>query len=527
MTCSIRRSALIVAATVACARDTAPSEPRVATKIEVTPAISTVSEGQTQQFVARVLDQKGELLSGVSVTWESNHPELVAIDANGKATAAQSFLETPFLPEISISATADSLSTHVTVSVLRRGTFSAWPDTNVLYVGMTRALTPRIVKTLSGYPGNSLQEPVESAFVSWSSSDATVITVSSTGLVTAVAPGHARVIAKYDNNREATAEVYVSAPPATPLRFTSIASTGVIAGRNSVYQLESARGCAVATDGAVYCWGATLDSTRITDRCEGTSGGAGGYTTWRYRCSEIPLRLGTDITFSAVVTGGSFSCGLATSKRVYCWGSNRNGELGIGTIDSTAHGLAPIAGTGEYTALYGSGPVCGMRTDGVLLCWGGAFGSSPRAIEGGVTWRAIAAAGDCGLAADSTAYCFTTGTAQRVGGTTRWTSIATSKYQTPACALAVDGSVYCGYNLEVKKMPPKPLAGLGTWWGNTASFYTNVCGLTTTGDLMCQDQWVQANLGVTLKRFYFHCGIATDDKLYCFRGSTFALVPGQ
>src|SRR5438105_3664774 len=137
MTNTIRLSALVLAATIACARETAPPEPRVATTIEVAPGTWTLSELETQQFIARVRDQKGDVLTGVSVTWQSNHPEVVTIDSAGKATAAASFIEISNIPDVSITAVAGPLTATATVTVLRRGAFNAWPDTNVLYVGMT------------------------------------------------------------------------------------------------------------------------------------------------------------------------------------------------------------------------------------------------------------------------------------------------------------------------------------------------------------------------------------------------------
>jgi hypothetical protein len=199
---------------------------------------------------------------------------------------------------------------------------------------------------------------------------------------------------------------------------------------------------------------------------------------------------------------------------VYCW--------------TPGGGFAPIASTDEFTAIYGQYYTCGIRTDGALLCWGAGFGPSPRQITGGVTWLTIADNGGCGLAVDSTAYCFGSGAAQRVGGTTRWKAIATSS-RDPQCALALDGSVYCGANLETKKTPPpQPLSTLGTYWSRVgADFISDVCGLNTSGDVGCPNGWAPANLGVKLKRFYGHCAIATDDKVYCWRGFSFVLVPGQ
>ena len=73
------------------------------------------------------------------------------------------------------------------------------------------------------------------------------------------------------------------------------------------------------------------------------------------------------------------TCGLTTDGRAFCWGSNRNGALGAsssdqcqvaGTIECS---LAPVAveTDARFTTLdVGEGFVCGLTTDGQVLCWG-------------------------------------------------------------------------------------------------------------------------------------------------------------
>ena len=37
--------------------------------------------------------------------------------------------------------------------------------------------------------------------------------------------------------------------------------------------------------------------------------------------------------YVAVATGGSSTCGVREGGRVYCWGSNEHGKLGVGRSD--------------------------------------------------------------------------------------------------------------------------------------------------------------------------------------------------
>lgn len=78
--------------------------------------------------------------------------------------------------------------------------------------------------------------------------------------------------------------------------------------------------CVCRTDGAVFCWGA------------GTSGQLGN--GW-FDNSAVPVLV--DVTsigsprFVAVTAGSAHTCGLTEDGRVFCWGSDSNGQLGNGT----------------------------------------------------------------------------------------------------------------------------------------------------------------------------------------------------
>jgi hypothetical protein len=98
----------------------------------------------------------------------------------------------------------------------------------------------------------------------------------------------------------------------------------------------------------------------------------------------------------------------------------------------------------------------------------------------------------------------------------------------------LDGSVHCGSNLETTGSLTQPVTRLGTYWSFIATdFVSDVCGLSTSGDVSCRSVGSQRLPDVKLQSFYGHCGIATDDKVYCWRYDplrfrySFALVPGQ
>lgn len=144
--------------------------------------------------------------------------------------------------------------------------------------------------------------------------------------------------------------------------------------------------CAVATDGAAYCWG------------QGNTGqlGTGG------SAAAPPAPVSGGLTFLALSAGGDHSCGVTTAHDAYCWGSNADLQLGSLANDGACVEAisrcttVPFAVTGglkfdslttsEAVPYTGTGPLvgghsCGLAVDGHAYCWGlnenGQLGSSP------------------------------------------------------------------------------------------------------------------------------------------------------
>ena len=80
--------------------------------------------------------------------------------------------------------------------------------------------------------------------------------------------------------------------------------------------------CAVTGAGAAWCWGANRDGG---DHPTGQLGD--GTTISRL----VPAAVVRSLVFAEVYAGRQSTCGRTTTGRVYCWGLNRFGNLGIGT----------------------------------------------------------------------------------------------------------------------------------------------------------------------------------------------------
>lgn len=179
--------------------------------------------------------------------------------------------------------------------------------------------------------------------------------------------------------------------------------------------------CALSTDGRALCFGGNArgqlgDGTRVDK-------------------TSAYVQVGTtDTLFSAIVTGGSHTCGFyrynpadsANTKRPRCWGANGSGQLGLGTITTDTMAILPVVMPStsirfDTTSLVaGNAHTCALTTAGAAYCWGannyGQLGgastlvrdSLPMLVAGGYTFTKLYAGEyhTCGITAAGTAYCW-------------------------------------------------------------------------------------------------------------------------
>ncbi len=298
--------------------------------------------------------------------------------------------------------------------------------------------------------------------------------------------------------------------------------------------------CAIrGSDKALFCWG------------ENNYGQLGAAAT---SGSFKPIPLTTTGGYNAMAwkqasAGGSFTCGVRnTDSTVHCWGYNADGRLGDGTIvnrTNPAPLAAPFAATAweSIAETSSSGHMCAIRTsDYRMYCWGsnvyGQLGvgtadlylSDPTPLGGGFAttqWKSVAVGNrnTCALRrADSRMFCWGEGATYAnassdqtdkdiptaINSTGGWDAVAwkslTVSYRGGCAIRNADSYLFCwGSN------------GSGQIGDGTTSHRTAPTALTATGGFS-----TAAWKSVSATSLGYVCAVRqSDGRLFCWGNNSY------
>jgi alpha-tubulin suppressor-like RCC1 family protein len=117
--------------------------------------------------------------------------------------------------------------------------------------------------------------------------------------------------------------------------------------------------CALATDGAAYCWG----QNEYGQLGDGTNNDR-----------RSPVRAVGERRYASLVTAitGSSNCGLTAEGAAWCWGLNNFGQLGNGSKAESSSMPVAVSGGLKFVSLSaGRFHACGVTVDDAVWCWGG------------------------------------------------------------------------------------------------------------------------------------------------------------
>lgn len=151
--------------------------------ISITPTSPVVAKGSTTQFTATGVNDDGSDAGNVTATWSSDNNGIASIDPNGLATGVAAGTATITATSGSFSATTKMLVTNAALNSI-----TVTSDRSTILVNGTAQM-----KATANLADSSTSDIT--SFVAWTSSNTSVATVSSTGLVTGVSGGTVTITA--------------------------------------------------------------------------------------------------------------------------------------------------------------------------------------------------------------------------------------------------------------------------------------------------------------------------------------------
>lgn len=238
--------------------------------VRVTPTTASKMVTETIELGAQPLDSAGRALSGRSVAWTTSSTGIAAVSATGVVTAVA-----PGAVTISASSEGKTGTAALTIRAIPVATVTLSRASLALSFGQVSPITASTLDSL----GRTLSDRT----IAWSSSNATIATVSSAGAVTAVGAGTATITATSEG-KSASLTVSVTVPVSSiavtpgslailrgesrPLAATALDSTGAsLAGRAIGYLSGNPSIATVSPTGVVT--GTNVGTTTISANSEG------------------------------------------------------------------------------------------------------------------------------------------------------------------------------------------------------------------------------------------------------------------
>lgn len=173
---------------------------RPAPIIGITPRQATFAMGDQRTFSALVNVEPGQ---SSAVIWRSSNSSVASVSQSGVVTGVS--LGAATITVVSVEDTLRRASAAVTIAPIVRS-ISVTPATNDMFIAQTRQLQATVVA----------DEGLSQA-VLWRSSDPTIATVNSSGVITSVSIGNATItaLAVADTSKKATSAVSITSRPVT------------------------------------------------------------------------------------------------------------------------------------------------------------------------------------------------------------------------------------------------------------------------------------------------------------------------
>ena len=179
--------------------------------VSVALANSSLTAGQTTQATATTRDASNNVLTGRSVAWSSSNTAVATVSASGLVTAVA-------VGSAQIIATSESKTGSATLTVAAP---SPVPVASVSVTLAASSRTPGQTTQATATTRDASNNVLTGRAITWSSSNTGVATVSSSGLVTAIAVGSVQIIAACEG-KSGAATLTVNTPTPIPVASVSV-----------------------------------------------------------------------------------------------------------------------------------------------------------------------------------------------------------------------------------------------------------------------------------------------------------------
>ncbi len=165
--------------------------PAAVAAVTVSPARPQLAAGDQVMLRARPVDANGAVLGDRTIRWQSEQPRIATVGQDGTVQGVAS-------GTVTVTATVEGRTgrAEITVTDAPVASVTVEPATASLSVGATAQLTAATLDAGS--------RPLPNRAVAWQSSDPSVATVSGDGLVRALQPGSATIVARSEGQSGST-----------------------------------------------------------------------------------------------------------------------------------------------------------------------------------------------------------------------------------------------------------------------------------------------------------------------------------
>lgn len=183
--------------------------------VSVLPGTGTIAVGASLALSVATYDAVGGLLPGRQVLWATSAPQIATVDASGIVRGVAGGTAT-------ITATSEGKSGASTVTVTAPP--APAPVASVVVTPATGSVTVGSSLALAASTTDASGQTLSGRVVTWSSGASQIATVSSNGVVTAVAPGTATITATSEG-KTGSAVITVQAPAPAPAPVATVVVT--------------------------------------------------------------------------------------------------------------------------------------------------------------------------------------------------------------------------------------------------------------------------------------------------------------